>query len=81
MSGFQEGLFLGIKHSEQNVCEAHLPSRPEGRIRALGFLIQWTLAYPATMGPDQCHISEIAGYVNTVLIVTHYMPAIGLASI
>ena len=26
--------------------------------------IQWTLAYPATMGPDHGQISEIAGYVN-----------------
>ena len=27
-------------------------------------LIQWTLAYPATTGPDCGQISEIAGYVN-----------------
>ena len=27
-------------------------------------LIQWTLAYPATMRPDRGQISEIAGYVN-----------------
>ena len=26
--------------------------------------IQWTLAYPATTGPDHGQISEIAGYVN-----------------
>ena len=26
--------------------------------------IQWTLAYPATTGPDHHRISEIAGYVN-----------------
>ena len=28
------------------------------------FHVQWTLLYPATMGPDHGEISEIAGYVN-----------------
>ena len=26
--------------------------------------VQWTLAYPATTGPDHGRIGEIAGYVN-----------------
>ena len=27
-------------------------------------VVEWTLAYPATTGPDHGQISEIAGYVN-----------------
>ena len=32
---------------------------------SIRFRVQWTLAYPATTGPDHGWINEIAGYVES----------------
>ena len=36
------------------------------------YVLKWTLAYPATTGPDHDQISEIAGYVNHHAVSVYY---------